>query len=134
MNHRTLNPGIFRALATLFALTLIVGCANLERNAYIAIGTSSVGVEAARAAFIDYANTGRVRQQDFDKVKAEYEKYQAAMATAQQMIAAYKANPVPDQTALNNALRPASEAGQALIALIQSLLDAPANAKLKPKL
>lgn len=118
----------------MLAIIVLSSCANIEKNAYTVIGTTSVGVETARAAFIDYANTGRVKQEQFDRVKAAYEKYQSAMATTQVMVAAYKADPSPGADNLQAALRPATEAASALIELVQSYLDPPANEKLKAKI
>lgn len=132
--HQKQNMKTIRNLMVLLAILTLSACANLEKNAYLTIGTTSVTVEAARSAFIDYANTGRVKQEAFDRVKAAYEKYQAAMAAAQKMVAAYKANPTPGPENLTAALQPASEAADALLALVQSYLDAPANAKLQAKI
>lgn len=118
----------------LLAAWLAGGCANVEKNAYLTVGTTSVAVEAARAAYIDYANTGRVPAKQFAEVKALYEKYQAAMEKAQAMLAAYQANPEPGADNLMAALQPASAAASALIELVRSYLPSPERERLNAKI
>lgn len=124
---------IIKMLPLILAL-LTAGCASVEKTSYVFIGSTTVAVEAARASFIDYANGGHVTQKMFDEVKTAYEQYQKAMADAQLIVAAYKANPTPGADNLNAALAPSRAAADALIQLVLRYLPPPQRETLNRKI
>lgn len=115
------------------ALALVMGCASLERNSYVAIGTITTGVELARQAYIDHANTcACVTEAEFANVRSLYEKYQLAARAVQTAVTVYKTS--GDQNQLKLAINAATASAADLIRLVTSLLPPGDTARLKPKL
>ena len=92
-----------KKLLLLVTLVCLMGCANLEQNAYRTIGTTAVLVDGAMNGWGDYvrnvkadgsvdASADLAKQELF--VREAYSRYQKAMAAAAEVVRKYKAGEV----------------------------------------
>lgn len=95
---------------------LMTGCASLEQNAYRTVGSVTITVEAARAAFIDYVNTGKSNAEEQAGVRALYERYQASMRVMKSAVMKYRET--GNEGTLQGAMRGASDSASAFISAV----------------
>lgn len=96
------------------------GCANAERTAYVSTGVVIVTVDQAMNGWGDYVRAGKASAGDEAKVKAAYQKYQAAIFALEPAVLA-AVNAPDKQAALTTAFNAIDAAKINLINLIQSL-------------
>lgn len=96
-------------------LAWLVGCANLEQNAFRVIGTTVTIVDGAMSGWGDYVRSGKASAEEEAVVKQAYTTYQVSMRTAKAAIESYRIT--PDAAALSRVL-------DALDAAKNSLIDA----------
>jgi hypothetical protein len=78
-----LLKGIRMKIATNLLLSLLLisflGCASANKNAYRVVGTTVITVDAAMHGWSGWVSAGKATIADELKVKAAYERYQAAI-------------------------------------------------------
>ena len=78
-----------KALFAALSLVLLVGCADLPKNAYKATGTVVVTVDTAMTVWGDYVHVQHPPVEQELQVKAAFQKYQAAALVAIDAATAY---------------------------------------------
>lgn len=124
-------PSVFASLA----IVLVVGCATLEKKAYVSLGATTVAVELAREAYIQHANECLcVTSSEYQKVQADYETYQASVKVAEDAVLAWKSADVGNEAALTAAINAVSASASDIIVLVRKLLPRPEADRLNKKL
>lgn len=125
-----------RRFITTLALLCVIGCTSVEKNGYIAIGSTTTAVELARQTYIAYANSCHcVQQADFERLQGYYVKYQQAAKLAQDGITNYlNAGGGGNKASLDAVLLAASQSAADIVAMICANLPAYETEKLKTKM
>lgn len=89
-------------IAILSLLVLLVGCANLEQNAFRSIGATATIVDGAMMGWGDYVRSGKASVEEEAIVKQAYTTYQASMRTTKAAVESYRIT--PDAAALSRVL------------------------------
>lgn len=103
-------------LLTLLAF-LLFGCASAEKNAYRTIAVVSVSADKTMRGWGQYVQSGKASAGDEAKVKAAYQKYQAAMSIAEAAVLTAKDAPAGQET-LETALQAVEAAAAELTRII----------------
>ncbi len=118
--------------ASLITATLLTGCASLDTNAYKTIGTTANLVDGAMRGWGDYVRAGRATPDDESRVRAAYEKYQAAMRAARAAVNTYHTAP-DNEVPLQTALSALSSASGEIVNLIGVIVPEKSSSTPKPK-
>ena len=79
-------------------LVVLTGCKTAEQTAYRGFGVTRTLVDTAMTAWGDYVRSGKATGADQVKVRALYEKYQAAMRVCRATVITLKTTPADDAT------------------------------------
>jgi len=110
-------------LVVLISFMMMAGCKTPEQAAYRATGAVVISVDAAMKGWGDYVRAGMATVQDQAKVRAAYEKYQAAVRSAKAVTDSILTNPSDrfDPTAANLVLSAVNNSKNQLVELINTL-------------
>jgi hypothetical protein len=105
----------------LVALSLIglCACANLERNAYVTIGSIGTSANAAIGAYMQYLVDHPATPDEISHARLVVKVYEDAMETARFTVAAYKSGSAT-KTTLNASLDALSAAASQMAALFST--------------
>lgn len=114
-------------LGLIIALAFVVGCANLETNAFRTIGMVQVSASAAIDGWRDYVATGKATKGDEDRARQLWTRYQEATVIAEKAQKAYSAT--KDVSQLQAAASVMAAAGGDLVEFVYGFIPSPTAKK-----
>ena len=87
-----------KKIILIIGLVGLCACTNLERKAYVTIGSIGVSANAAIGAYMQYLVDHPATKDELDHARLVVKVYEAAMETARATVEAYKLGQVNKQT------------------------------------
>jgi len=115
----------------LLALLLIVGCANVEKNAYRTLGVLGATENTAVRIFKDFDKTGQATDAQEAIIRDTHEKFSRCYIVAVDALAEYHNAKVKDRSWLDSAIEAVQSSWKDVTNLILTFLPPDKSAKLK---